>query len=223
MIAIITSAHVPWRLWLRSRHNRILSDIHKHRGLRKRQLIECLESLVQYRHLFSDVYLLECVAPRVPSYLRKIDRLKCVAATNQSNSPNKGIKEFVNLAHWIGASGIGEDERIFKLTGRYILSSDAFPVFCKQSLADVVAKKDNELWGTQGKGVHTFMFSSRAKIILSFADWLMEGDRHVSIGTTPVEWIFLQYLTEQKIAVDFYTDKMFLQVNYAPPAEGKIV
>ena len=51
----------------------------------------------------------------------------------------------------------------------------------------------------------------------------MEGDRHVSIGTTPVEWIFLQYLTEQKIAVDFYTDKMFLQVNYAPPAEGKIV
>ena len=223
MIAIITSAHVSFLARLRSRGNRLFQDIYSHRALRRAQYLECLEKFAAYRNYFSRVCLLECSARRVPTYFRQFRWLEVAAADNQADSPNKGVKEFVNLAQWIRAAGIREDERIFKLTGRYILLSDAFIAHCSRSSRDVIAKRDDDLWGTQDKGVHTFMFACRAGIITSFAAWLMEGDRRAAIGTTPIEWILLQYLTAQKVEVDFYDQTMFLHVNYAPPAEAKFV
>lgn len=223
MIAIITSAHVSFLASLRSRHNRVLSDIYRHRALRRRQYIECLNRFAAYRHYFSRIVLLECSARRVPRCLRKETWLEAKVADNRADSPNKGVKEFVNIADLIRKEGISSDERIFKLTGRYLLMSDVFLEYVGRSVGDVVAKRDDDLWGTENLGVHTFMFAARAAVLTSFADWLLEGERLVAIGTTPIEWIFLRYLSERDAEVDFYDQTMFLHVNYAPPAEAKFV
>jgi len=223
MIAVVTSAHFSFFSWLRARHNRAVADIYKHRRLRRAQYLDCIQKLLAYQRHFSQLYLLECSGQRVPRYLRKEQGLIYATAENRADSPNKGVKEFVNIANFLRTTGIPSHERVFKLTGRYLLLSDAFLEYSSRSAGDVVAKRDDDLWGTSGKGVHTFMFSCRAGIITSFADWLLEGDRRIGIGTTPIEWIFLEYLTAEGIAVDFYNEKMFLQVNYAPPAKAMFV
>lgn len=176
-----------------------------------------------YRRYFSDLYLLECSAGKIPGYLSNRPDILYAVADNRADSPNKGVKEFVNISDLIKKAGIQGHERIFKLTGRYLLFSDAFLDYCCRSSGDVVVKRDDELWGTRGKGVHTFMFACKAGIITSFADWLLEGDRRIGIGTTPIEWVFREYLAREGTAVDFYTDQMFLKVNYAPPAESLFV
>lgn len=223
MIAVVTCAHVSLYERLRQRHNRILCDIYKYRRIRRAQYIECLDAVAPLRGHFTKLYLLECFARRVPRYLRRYPWLECAAGANRADSHNKGIKEFVNIADLLRELAVSDDERVFKLTGRYILSDYGFQDYCSRSSADVVAKRDDDCWQTSGKGVHTFMFASKAGVIASFADWLLEGDRRFTIGTTPIEWVFLEYMTNKGISIDFFEGRMSIKVNYAPPNEPKFV
>ena len=205
MIAVITSAHVSFLYWLKMRNSHIVSDIFSHRRIRCAQYIESIEKLNLSRDCFSDIYLLECISNGVPGYLRKLNGLKFAVGANSADSPNKGVKEFVNLADFVRNAGIGEDEKLFKMTGRYLLHSNEFPVYCRNSHGDVIVKKDDDLWGTNGKGVHTFMFACKAKVITSFADWLLMGDRRTEVGMTPIEWIFREYIENQGLKIDYYS------------------
>lgn len=81
--------------------------------------------------------------------------------------------------------------------------------------ADVVIKRDTDIWGVTSQGVHTFLFGARCRVFLRFRDWLLAGDRYLKIGTDPIEWAFRQYIEESGDKVEFWKNVLGIRVRYA--------
>ena len=222
MIALITCAHVGVCDIIKSKGNAVLWSIFKNRKERVVQYIESINRILSYKHYFNEIYLMECIAEKIPSYLAAIPQCKTVIANNSlHNCSNKGIHEFVNIANFLNASDIRNDELIVKITGRYILRAEDFLKASRKSLANALVKKDSDVWGDKGRGVHTCLFSARKRTIIDFSDWIKHADRYKKHSKEPVEWIFMKYLQSENIETEWYSDKLHLTANYAYPLEPK--
>lgn len=215
----MTCAHAGLLDRLRHPGNPTVRGLVENRKLRSQQCEESLDQLVSYRSFFTAIHALECFASRVPGVIAR--RMDCVSAVsrNSLNCTNKGIQEFVNIGRYLHRIPVPEDELIVKLTARYLLKRPDFLEFSASSNAQVIVRKDSDVWGSQGQGVHTFLFAARKKLLVEFMNWLLEGSRYRTFGNTPIEWIFGDYLKEQGHcdSCEYYPEKFHLTARYSTP------
>lgn len=217
MTALVTCAHVSvWKL-LFSPTNPIFRNIFKDRNNRKAELIESINEILVYRDKFRKIVILECLKKTCPYYLTQFSDCETACSVSNLKTKNKGILEFSNIANIIHEQSILDNEMIFKITGRYILKKPDFLNFVAADKSDYIVRKDSDVWGDKGKGVHTFLFAARAFIIKEFHSWLVDSNRYIEFGTTPIEWIFADYLSQSRHTGFFYNRPLNVLARYSPP------
>lgn len=183
--------------------------------MRRLQYSESVDYLVRFRDLFRTVTIVECLDKSPPVYLQRPGISKIAVSRNSVACTNKGIQEFVNIAKYLESSGVNHEELIMKLTGRYLLLSDQFPVLCSSSGADVIAKRDDDLWSDRGKGVHTFLFGARVKVFINFKNWLLYEGGVAQVGQSPIEWAFKSFGQQRGLRIAFVERPLGVRVRYA--------
>lgn len=214
LIAIVTMAHCGFLKYILNKKNDIIRSIYNNTQTRRRDYFEAIGSLLKYERFFSEIVLLECLSRRIPRYLCA-NKTTHAVSRNTTKCKNKGIDEFINIYKLLKEKNISDEQKILKLTGRYLLVGDKFINYCIKTKADVVAKKDDDIWGEQGKGIHTFLFCARKKILVAFANYLLNNSKYKEFGSIPVEWIFYNYILECNVTIDYYHDDMEIIVRYA--------
>jgi hypothetical protein len=216
-IALMTCAHVGLLELAVNFRNPVMRSIYKAREVRRAHYLESVERIVSYGSFFEKIYLVECVGGRLPRYLANSPGCLHGVSRNSLDCSNKGIQEFVNIANFLEKTTLDDEDLVLKITGRYLLNRADFLEFCRTSPADAVVKRDSDIWGEKGKGVHTFLFAARKRVIVGFSKWLLEGERFRAFGTIPVEWFFYDYLVNSAWDITLYPDKLHVTARYAPP------
>ena len=108
---------------------------------RKQEYITSFNSLCSlgYRE---NIRIVECVDCTENTFLNGLtDNLFC---TKQNYSfKNKGVNELLNIKYFFEKNDICDDEKIIKLTGRYLIADDFFIKEFGNSDYDVMYKKDS--------------------------------------------------------------------------------
>ena len=217
MTALVTCAHASkWRL-LCFLYNPVILNIIKKSKLRKKELIESISTILEYRSYFKQIIILECLSSAHPSYLTQFKECEIACSVNKLKTKNKGILEFANIANFINKNSFPDDEMIFKLTGRYIIKKSDFINFVSSEKSSFVVHRDSDVWGDKGKGVHTFLFAARAFVIKEFYNWLLDMNRYINFGMNPVEWIFADYLAQSCHTGIYYPYSLNVLARYSPP------
>lgn len=217
MTGLVTCAHVSvWKL-LSSFTNPAFKSIFKNRSKRKTELIESINEILLYKESFRKIVILECLNKSCPHYLTQFPDCETACSVSNLKTNNKGISEFSNIANVIDKLSILDNEMIFKITGRYILKKPDFLNFVASDQSDYIVRKDSDVWGDKGKGVHTFLFAARAFVIKEFHSWLIHSNRYIKFGMTPIEWIFADYLSQSRHTGLFYDRPLHVLARYSPP------
>jgi len=223
MTALVTCAHVGAFAWPFGVLGPVLRDIYRHRHIRAEECRESLDALVSYGDVFKSVRVVECVARRVPAYISQ--RKDCIGAVsrNSLSCSNKGIQEFANIGSFLACADMPDNEMMLKLTARYLVLKPDFLEFCATSPCDAVVRRDRDIWGEKGRGVHTFLFAARKGLLLDFAGWLLSDRRYTRMEKMPVEWIFGDYLESSGCSVAYYPGRLNVLARYSPPLEATVV
>ena len=215
MIAVLTCAHVGLFDVLPNFRHPALRLAYRNRQARRRDYMECTRQFLNFRGHFDKICIVECVSRSIPLYLAGENGVECAVSRNSLGPANKGVNEFLNVANFLKKANLDGGGMILKMTGRYFLERDDFLGFCGESSADAVVRADSDVWGDKGKGVHTCLFAARVHLIVEFATWLLECGRYKTFGTTPVEWIFGDYLKNSGYRWVNYTEKLHVQARYS--------
>ena len=217
MTAIITYAHVSLWKAIFSLSNKNLINIYRNKSNRKKELLESIWVFLNYRHYFRNVILLECVMKKTPRYLQAIPDCQFACSFNRLKTMNKGILEFENISNYLLKDSVPDNEIILKLTGRYLIKKGDFINFACNSTSSFVVRKDSDVWGERGRGVHTFLFAAQAIVLKEFNNWLIDGNRYLAYGMTPVEWIFAEYLDQSSYGGIYYPHSLNVLARYSSP------
>jgi len=196
--------------------NPVIRTIFKNRKNREADYLESVDKILQFKRFFERIYLLECLSRKFPEYL-KSGGCAWRVSRNSLDCANKGIQEFVNIANFLEQSDTDDAQLIVKITGRYLINRENFLLFCSCASAEAIVRRDSDIWGDRGKGVHTFLFAARKRLLVRFGKWLIEGNRFKTFGTIPVEWIFHDYLVNSGCDITLYPDKLHVSARYAHP------
>jgi hypothetical protein len=207
LIAIVTMAHCGFLEYIKNIKNDTIRSIYYNNKKRRSQYSEAINSFIKHGNEFSEVILLECLSKRFPRYLRG-KKTRCAISRNLVKSKNKGIQEFINIYNVLKKMDIPNEQKLIKLTGRYSLNGDKFIDHCSKSKADVVAKIDSDLWGERGKGIHTFLFCAKKRILMNFGDYLLKNEKYSEFEFAPVEWTFYKFIVNNKVNIEIYQEDM---------------
>lgn len=178
---------------------------------------ESLRVFASFHSLFESIHALECFSLRRPAFFRKVPGVEGARYCTRTQTPNKGIREFLNIAGFLDAAGWSPGTVVVKCTGRYLLRRPDFLEWCANSKAPAVVRRDDDVWGERGRGVHTFLFAARVDLLREFARWLVAEDGPSRFGRNPIEWIFYEFLLARKVPVDWYPQRLHVLARYAPP------
>lgn len=217
MTALVTCAHAGALIWPFRKSGSVLKDVYLRRRVRAEECGESLDALVAHRCLFASICVIECVAYSVPRYIRRRKDILTSVSRNSLICENKGVQEFVNIGNFLKRSAISDDETIVKLTARYLIQRPDFLLYAAGSTSAAVVRKDSDVWGERGRGVHTFLFAARKHVLTSFSGWLLDGQRYKQIGATPIEWVFGDYLKVSGHDITYYPARLHVLARYSPP------
>ena len=217
MTALVTCAHAGLLPWLLLGRGAAFKSIAKNAKKRRAECRESLDALAAHKNLLTRIYVVECVDHRMPLYIARRKDCSSHVSRNSLTCANKGVQEFVNIGNFLRQAEIPDHEMIIKLTARYLIQRPDFLIYAAASPSVAVVRKDSDVWGERGKGVHTFLFAARKHVLVSFAAWLLDGNRYRSIGLTPIEWVFGDYLVDSGLDVSYYPDRLHVLARYSPP------
>jgi len=215
MTLVATMAHCGLLEYIKYYNNPIIRSIYKHRKERKKEYNNTITTFIQNDKYFKKKYLIECLAKKTPDYIKKREVFTICNYGGQIYSPNKGIDEFIKIARMIVEHGVSREEKIIKITGRYSINSPLFLEKSYESSADVMVKRDNDLWGEKGRGVHTYCFMAKALVLLDFGKILEIPKVRAEIGMTPVEWAFYKFIMESDYKKCIYKESLGVKATFA--------
>ena len=193
--------------------------LHSARRERERDGEESLRALAAWKQHFDGVYALECYSWTTPRFFRRVPGVLPARWRTPVTTDNKGVREFLNIAGFLKDAAWPDETLVFKLTGRYLLRQPDFLHWCAATKAAAVVKRDDDVWGERGKGVHTFLFAARAGLLRAFGRWLMSGEGPGRFGRNPIEWAFYEYLRNSSESVDYFPGRLQVLARYAPPLQ----
>lgn len=109
------------------------------------------------------------------------------------NFKNKGVNEILNIKNYLQNSSIGENEKIIKLTGRYIFLDDFFLNTCSTEDYDIILKMDEH------EQVFFGCFCAKRKVFSDFilsTDWNMVENNFICI-----EKIFADFIKNSEYSI----------------------
>lgn len=217
MKIVVTCAHAGLLDCLLARGDFLGRGLYQQREQRRNELHESLDLLSRHAGGRATVHVLECYSRWKPRHLTARRDCRVYRARTRVPTLSKGVREFLNLDSFLRRVGWPQDEMVCKITGRYLLLQPGFLDDCLTSAHDVIVRKDSDIWGEKGRGVHTFLFGARVKVILNFVEWLKAEDRISALGKGPVEWPFSEYLTGCGADVWFYPRRLDVRTRFARP------
>lgn len=110
--------------------------------VRKNQYIESFKKLCECVDK-SDIYIVETILSG-GSFMEELTDNVYYTNVNNSNLKNKGVNELLSLKKFFDMVDFDEDEKLLKITGRYLLLSDHFINFCDGTNYNNIGKKTKD-------------------------------------------------------------------------------
>jgi hypothetical protein len=162
---------------------------------RKNEYIESFNSLISF-NLCDYTEILECINDGgTKSFLD--DLTDKVYYTNMNyRFKNKGVNEILNIKKYLDIRQMNDEEKIIKMTGRYILQNNFFVEKCKYEDYDVIFRRDNH------EQVFFGLFCAKKKVLIDFInsiDWNYVELRFISIEKIFAEFLQLRNYTKLEL------------------------
>lgn len=123
---------------------------------RKKDYIESIERAVLYKDFFDKIFILECLLKDGLDYLKIDEKIEIFYSEGENFYKNYGLNELLHINLFLQKNSfIKNEDNIVKITGRYFLVENYFLKLIPTDY-DIIAKKDNDIWGENSMGVHTF-------------------------------------------------------------------
>jgi len=221
MKIVVTCAHAGPLDLLLARSDYLAQGLYRDRERRRQELHESLDVICRLAEGLAPVHVLECHSRWKPFHLRSRGDCKVWRARTRVPTLSKGVREFLNLASFLRMTEWPSHEMICKVTGRYLPRTPEFFHACASTSHQALVRKDSDVWGDKGRGVHTFLFGARVGVIVGFAEWLREEGRISALGKGPVEWPFAEYLGGSDIDTGYYHQSLKVFARFSPPLSPK--
>lgn len=215
----MTFASAGWADRILRWHDPAARALYLARKERERDGEESLRVMAKWGQYFESLHALECYSLTPPRFFRNVPGVLPARWRTTVKTENKGVREFLNMAGFPTDAGWSDETLVVKLTGRYLLRRPDFLERCAATSACAVVKRDDDVWGERGKGVHTFLFAARAGLLRAFGRWLMAGEGPARFGRNPIEWAFYEFLQTTGEPVDYYPGRLHVLARYAPPLQ----
>lgn len=177
---------------------------------RRRDYLGSLKQVLNYKHFFDKIFILECLASDGLDYLKIDPKVNVVYSERSNMYINYGLNELLHIERFLElADDIHDDDAIVKMTGRYFIQNDNFLKMLPLNY-DIIAKKDNDIWGGDiggdSKGVHTFYMIFRKKIIKEIVTNIKFEEKRDFLKDYCVEWLIKEYMS--KNCKSFFYEKI---------------
>jgi hypothetical protein len=123
---------------------------------RKKDYLESIERAILYKNFFDKIFILECLLKDGLDYLKIDEKIEIFYSEGENFYKNYGLNELLHINLFLQKNNfIKNEDNIVKITGRYFLVENYFLKLLPTDY-DIIAKKDNDIWGENSMGVHTF-------------------------------------------------------------------
>ena len=198
----------------------LITTAHKKQDFhtRRRDYLGSLKQVLNYKHIFDKIFILECLASDGLDYLKIDPKVDIVYSERSNMYINYGLNELLHIERFLElADNIHDDDAIVKMTGRYFIQNDNFLKMLPLNY-DIIAKKDNDVWGGDiggdSKGVHTFYMIFRKKIIKELVTNIKFEEKRDFLKDYCVEWLVKEYMSKNSKSF-FYEKIMGIITNFS--------
>ena len=180
---------------------------------RKQEYINSFNTLARLG--YSDIYIIEALSKKGPTFLDDYSKNVFYASANNSNLRNNGINEAITLLEGCIYFDFGPEEMIIKLTGRHSLQSDGFLKIVENNPEFDAFVKIN-----RDENVFTVGFAMKFKYLKEMFEQI---DYNIfEKNMIPIEYGVGDYIKKKKKEGNFkvfYVDKLDIKSNsYASSA-----